>query len=207
MALFPTRDHARLKSMLVKHRQMQSLMEKEIAVLSDDFEFTTENWIHLWVDHAQQVLSECGTTRAFRGISVDEEPMWLVRHRDKIYGYHSLAKDPVTAIEEAQRAWMHRKEVRRNWAQVEEIARDLAAGRLKFDVHVEDAYASPLCTAGIKAFMKRFRISHVKSITGRRAAMLMRADNQVGFVIHEAWKREMSAQPVSVGAPQAVPAE
>ena len=65
------------------------------------------------------------------------------------------------------------------------------------DMRIEDAFASPLCTMGVAAFMRRMRISQVKEISGRLAAILMWIDPQVGFVIYQADLREKQSAKLS----------
>lgn len=201
-------DHGQLKSRLTKCRQMMSLIDQEIAAASDDIEHVSENWVPMWVDTGNTVSSDCGQLRAIRAIGFDGTLMWFIKHPDKSHGYHSVEDCPFAAFDDARSAWRRRAEVRSEWDLVEEIARDLLAGRKKFAVTRADAHASPLCSAGIDGFMARMGMPNVQTISGRSAALLMKIDPQLGFVIREAHRRHAreqraAAKPASV---QSIPA-
>ena len=182
-------DHGQLKSRLTKCRQMMSLVDQEIAAASDDIQFVAENWVPMWIDEGNIVTSDCGQLRAIRAIGFDGALMWFIKHPDKSHGYHSGETCPFAAFEDATSAWRRRREVRAEWRDVEKIAADLLAGRKSFKVTRADAYASPLCSAGIDGFMTRMGMSNVQTISGRSAALLMKVDPQLGFVIREAHRR------------------
>lgn len=184
-------DHGQLKTRLAKTRQMMSLIEKDIIAGSSHIVRHTENWVPMWIDEGHQIGSDCGTMNAVRGIGFDGTLMWLVRHDSKTYGYHSQATCPFEAFEDARDAWSRRAQVRAEWSDVERITRELLTGRLRFRVTRADAYASPLCRAGIDGFMASIGMPNVQSISGRTAALLMRIDPQIGFVIREAHRRHV----------------
>ncbi|GAB4347187.1 MAG: hypothetical protein Kow0026_00220 [Oricola sp.] len=110
---------------------------------------------------------------------------------------HSLEKDPDGAIKEALAAWRARRAVRSQWHVVEKVTSDLLVGRRRFDVTLEDAHNSPLCTVGIEAFLKRVGMAGRTRISGRAAAILMKlVEPQMGFVIHQAFLRVEAERPV-----------
>lgn len=191
----------RLKQKLAMQRAMTSLIDKEIIADSDEFVLETANWVTMWVDTGHVVSFDGGRTNGYRGIDIQGQLMWLVRHEDKQHGYHSLETDPLAAIEEAEHAWAARKEVRQRWDVVERVARHLIMGRQKFSVTRQDAVASPLCMVGIDSFLRRMRLAQVQRVSGRVAALLMQVEPQVGFVIDVAHRR------VSVATRQKDPAK
>ena len=189
----------RLREKLALQRPMTSLIEKEILATSDAIVTDASNWVTMWVDTGHAVTVDRGVTAAYRGICTDGRLLWLVRHIDRQHGYHSTEADPLAAIEQAEQAWVMRKIVRQRWAEVEEVARELRAGRMRFDVTLEDAKASPLCTVGIEGFLNRMRLNRVSRVSGRVAGLLMHVEPQVGFVIDVAYRRSvLGAEPTLV---------
>jgi hypothetical protein len=149
-----------------------------------------ENWVRMWVDRGHCVRSACGLIEAQRGITIEGQPLWLVRHRDKAHGYHSAHSDPREAITEAEAAWAERRRVRQRWDEVEKIARELLRGRRRLRITIEDAYESALCEVGTRAFMRRVGLGRVRTLPGVAVALLMKIEPQVGFVIFRAHERE-----------------
>lgn len=198
-ALHPS-SHAPALRMLAKERQMTSLIEKEIISAGADFVFDKTNWVPLYFDRNYAVTSDCGKMTAYRAVTTKGQLLWLVFTPAKSHGYHALCADPVAAMEEAQRAWARRRAVRQDWASVERSARDLIFGRQKFDIRLEDAQASPLCTLGIEGFLAAIGMSRVKRISGRMAGLLMKIEPQMGFVIYEAMQRHRAAQLAPINA-------
>ena len=176
---------------------MTSLLEREILASSPDLVRDTANWVNMWVDLGHNVSFDRGRITAYRGIDSQGTLMWMVRHAEKSHGYHALHADPLAAIEEATAAWAGRRAVRARWDQVEAIARDLLTGREAFHVTRADAHRSPLCTVGIDSFMDRMRLGHVQTLSGRAAALLMKIEPQVGFVIDAAHTRVRATMPAS----------
>lgn len=176
---------ARLK--LVMQCKMQPHLNRDIAADSDEIVLEDEDWVKALVNYSHAVSTDGGRTCAFRALDMHSGSLfWLVRKEGKSRGYHSDKPSPLAAIAQAETAWLERKRIRTNWQSVEELARDLLLGRKRLRVRLEDAYESPLCTMGIKAFMRRMRLSGVTQISGRTASILMWIDPQVGFVIHQA---------------------
>lgn len=181
--------HDALRKALINTRQMTSLIDREMALATNEVKRETVNWVPMWVDWGNTVRSDCDTATAIRAISDKSEMLWYVRHDRKKHGYHSSQSDPFSAFGEAMGAWKKRAEVRAEWANVKALARDLILGRENFRVTMDDAEQSALCTLGIKWFRDRMRISKKPDITGRTAGLLMMVEPQLGFVIYEAAKR------------------
>jgi hypothetical protein len=173
---------------------MMSLMEKEFLAASDAFLFDKTDWVKLWYDPGHAIRSDCGKITAYRAITRRGQLLWYVFHTEKSRGYHASCSSPHAAIEEAQAVWVHRRLVKSQWSDVQRIAQDLASGKAKFDVRIEDAHASPLCTLGIDGFLSSVGLARVTRISGRMAALLMKLEPQMGFVIYEAWQRHKAAQ-------------
>ena len=181
-----------LRQKLVSQRTQTSLSDRKLLELSDDVVEEHENWIRALVDYGHAVKHSDFDAVAFRALETRKGSLfWLVRRNGKTHGFHSDAVDPHDAIEEAQAAWQQRRRVRKDWPFVESLMRDVLLGRVKLTVRIEDAYASPLCAMGITAFLTRMRLGHVREISGRMAAVLMWIDPQVGFVLYEAYRREI----------------
>ncbi len=200
MKPFHTRAHfVARRTELARQRQMTSLIDREIAAASDDIVYNSENWVRMWIDEAQTVLSDCGQIKALRGIDEHGTLLWMVRHAERKHGYHSTESDPVAAMEDASDAWARRRAVRQDWERIETIARDMRAGRRDLTITLEDADRSPLCTVGIRAFLARIGMANLQRASGRLAGLMMKVEPQVGFVIHEAALREAAQE----NAPQA----
>ena len=177
---------------LVAERQFVSLMEKEFAIATQDFTFSRDDWVPMWVDNGNTVISDDGTCKALRGITTSGQLVWLVFRDGKSRGFHSTQADPFAAIAEAKRTWQRRKDVRRDWGTVRRVSRALLTGRMRFDVRMEDAEASPLCTLGIEGFLRGIGLPQARRIPGWSAAALLLVDDQIGFVIYEAYLRHQS---------------
>lgn len=187
-----------LRLKLAMERQATSLLDREIAASSDQIVREREDWVDALVDYGNVFSCDGGKTRAIRALALHDGALfWLVRRTGKARGFHSNCLEPQSAVQQARAAWRARKLVRQNWDVVQRIARDLLFGRRRFKIRLEDAHASPLCSMGIAAFMRRMRISHVTEIPGWTAAVLMRIDPQVGFVIYQAHLRELENNELS----------
>lgn len=179
----------KLREELAMQRVSASPASSLIETGSGRIRRNRENWVTLWLDEGHAVSVDGGAITAYRGIESLGRLLWLVRHEAKRYGYHSLENDPYKAIHEALSAWEARREIRARWHVVEQVASDLLVGRRRFDVTLEDAHNSPLCSVGIDAFRRRMRIRHITRISGRTAALLMKIEPQLGFVIYQAYLR------------------
>ncbi len=179
----------KLKEVLAMQRIPASLADCLAKVESSAIRKSSENWVVMWWDEGHAVSVDGGMTTAYRGIDTQGRLMWLVRHREKRHGYHSLAEGAHAALEEAEAAWEARRAVRAEWYIVEKVASDLLTGRRRFDVTLEDAHNSPLCSIGIESFLKRLRMPGRTRMSGRMAALLMKIEPQMGYVIHQAYLR------------------
>ena len=186
-------SHAATRLTLAQQRSMTSLMEIEIAAASADMVFDKSDWVPLYFDLGQKVTSDCGEMSAFRALTLQGQFLWMVFTPSKVHGYHAACDDPFEAMELAQAAWNHRREVRQDWTLVEQTARDLLWGRQRFWVTIEDVKASPLCTLGCDGFRNAIGLGRIKRIPGWLAAALMKIEPQMGFVIHAAMVRRTQA--------------
>ena len=181
-----------LRQKLALQRPMTSLLDRELLAISDDIVEERENWIRAFVDYGHAIQCPNGQATALRALDTSDGSLfWLVRRDGKLHGFHSQAVGPYDAIDEAHAAWQRRRQVKKDWAFVERLMRDVLVGRIQINVRIEDAYNSPLCGMGVDAFLTRMRLGHVRQIPGRMAAILMWIDPQVGFVLHEAYSRSM----------------
>lgn len=160
-----------------------------------------DNWVRMWVDPRPAHRSDCGQVTVLRGITWEGQPMWLVQHAQKRFGYHAATECPRTAIDVAEKAWAERRRVRAHWPQVRRIARDLMLGRRKLEVRIEDAHASALCTVGIEGFLSRIGMRRWTKVSGRTAAVMMLLEPQVGFVILAAYERVHGPLPPPTARP------
>ncbi|MEO0566373.1 MAG: hypothetical protein AAF066_01465 [Pseudomonadota bacterium] len=184
------KKHIKRRQQLAMQRPMTSLLERDILAISDELEYDYQNWVAAYVDRQHKASFDGGVTTAYRAISISDGALfWLVTHVEKKFAYHSEKLDPLDAVRDAERAWIDRKAVRRQWHKVEEQARDLLMGRVKLKVTVDDAMRSPLCGMGIREFMRRNYMQNVSQMSGRFAAILMKIDPQVGFAINQAFLR------------------
>lgn len=170
---------------LVQVRGGLSLIEQEFAIQAQ-VERETADWVPMWVDLENSVRSDRIGATAYRAITDEGQLLWYVRRDGKTKGYHSPASRAIDAFEDAARCWQTRREIKKNWSQLQALQSDLLLGRTSVSVTVEDAKAGGLCTMGIEGFMRRVGISNRKSISGRLAAILMKFEPQVGFALYQA---------------------
>lgn len=182
-------SHATARLMLAKQRQMTSLIDMEIIAGSADMVFDKSDWVPLYMDRGYCVTSDCGKMRAYRSVTLQGQLLWMVFTAGKLKGYHALGNDPVDAMAQAWASWSKRRAVRQNWEQIDQTASDLIWGRQSFDIRVEDLDACPLCTLGIEGFRNKIGMGRVTRISGRLAALLMKIEPQMGFVISAAMER------------------
>ena len=199
----PAARRADLRLALAMQRPMTSLTDRAILSVTTEFEDNRENWVRMWVDPGHAIRSDCGQMTACRGITRQGRLLWLVRAEGKAFGYHSAEACPFAAMDEAAAAWAERRRVRRNWAFVERLRRDLITGRQRFTVDIADAHRSALCATGIEAFMARIGLGHVRRLPGRLVALMMTIEPQVGFVILAAWERLNGPMPADDPEPDA----
>lgn len=192
-------SHTAARLQLAKQRQMTSLIDQEILSHSTKMMFTKADWVPLYFDRGNKVTSDDGQMSAYRAVTLKGELLWMVFTPTKECGYHASCSDPFEAMECAQTSWANRRALRQDWDQVEHTARDLLTGRKRFDVRIEDLAASPLCTLGIEGFRATCGMKRVTRIPGWFAALLMKIEPQMGFVIHAAMQRHAASQAVAVG--------
>lgn len=181
--------HQAAKRLLAKQRQMTSLIDKEIISSGGAFVFDKTDWVPLYYDTGYAVRSDCGDIIAYRAATLSGQLLWLVFTTGKKRGYHAIADDPVQAMADAKAVWARRAMVRANWEDVTRTAGELRAFRARFDIRIEDAEASPLCSLGIEGFMRAIGMGHVRRMPGWLAGWLMKLEPQMGFVIYEAMQR------------------
>ncbi len=191
-------SHTAARLQLAKQRQMTSLIDQEILSNSTDMKFTKADWVPLYFDLGNKVTSDDGQMAAYRAVTLKGELLWMVFTPTKECGYHASCSDPFEAMERAKASWANRRAVRLEWDLVERTARDLLTARQRFDVRIEDLEASPLCTLGIEGFRAAIGMKRVTRIPGWLAALLMKVEPQMGFVIHAAMQRHVAAQSVEL---------
>ena len=187
-------SHAAARLLLAQTRRMTSLMEIEIASAGPDMVFTKADWVPLYFDRGNGVTSDCGQITAYRAMTLKGHFLWMVFARDKSRGYHASTQDPHDAIDMARQSWAQRRAVRQEWDLVERTARDLIRGRQRFDVRIEDLHASPLCHLGGEGFRRAIGCGRVSRMPGWLAALAMKIEPQMGFVLHAAIQRHAAAQ-------------
>lgn len=193
-------SHSTARLLLAQQRRMTSLMEMEIASSGPDLVFTKADWVPMYFDRGHAVTSDCGKITAFRALTLKAQFLWMVFASDKARGFHASTHDPHDAIDKARAAWAHRRAVRQEWHLVESTARDLLWGRQSFDVRREDLHASPLCTLGAEGFLAAIGAGRAQRIPGRLAALLMKVEPQMGFVLHAAMQRRAAEGRLAPGA-------
>ena len=187
-------SHSAARLLLAQQRRMTSLMDMEIASAGPDMVFTKADWVPLYYDRGHAVSDARGRIVAFRALTLKGQFLWMVFAQDKARGYHASTDDPFEAIEMAKASWAHRRAVRQEWDLVERTARDLILGRQRFDVRIEDLHASPLCHLGGEGFRRAIGCGRVNRMPGWLAALAMKIEPQMGFVIHAAIQRHAAAQ-------------
>ncbi|WP_299787732.1 hypothetical protein [uncultured Marivita sp.] len=175
---------------LAHERQMTSLIDRDVIALGGDFTHLRSDWVSLTYDLGHKVTSDDGSQYAYRAITRRGELLWLVFSAGKTRGYHSEASCPFAAFDEARDALARRRQIRSRWGCVTEVARALRRGRLRFDILIEDAEASPLCAMGTRHFLRAIGVPNIKRMPGFALAWLMLIDGQLGFVIYQAALRE-----------------
>lgn len=128
---------------------------------------------------------------ATRAITAQGRLLWIVREAREARVYHARAADPCAAIAEAREARRRRNAIRANRAEIARVIAGLRSGALRFEVRIEDAYASPLCAEGVDGFMRAVGLSRLKRAPGWFVAWLFALDKRVGLVIHEAHRRAL----------------
>ena len=175
---------------LAADRQMTSLIDKEIIADGGAFTYLRSDWVALYFDSGNVVVSDDGSQSAYRAITTCGEKLWLVFSEGKTRGYHAESDCPFEAFEEARDALTRRRAIRADWDNIKALAQDLRMRRVALDIHIDDAVASPLCAMGTRHFLRRLGMSKVTRISGFKLAWLMLLEPQLGFVIDQAASRQ-----------------
>ncbi len=182
---------------LASERKTAPREERVKRATGDDFTFVDRTWVTLWYDPQNAVRSDCGGMTAYRAITTTGDLLWYVAPEGEAPVYHAQCADPFEAIEHATVALGAQSDLNRRWAHIERLASDLRQGIIHFDVTLADARLAPICPLGFKAMMASVGLFGATSVSGRTAAMLMRIEPTVGFVIHAAWLRAQGTAPAT----------
>lgn len=182
-----------LKRQLLAARPDLSGMDLDVGDVSGDILFSRVDWVPAWEDRSHVVSSEDDGLTATRAITSEGRLIWLVRNTSFRRAFHARSANAPGAFDEARCAWQRRAEFRNHKAEVRRIVRELRFLRVRHDVTVDDAYASPLCEEGVDGFLRTLRLSHYRRFPGWLIAWLSVFDRQVGFVLYEARKRHEAA--------------
>ena len=185
-----------LFQILMGERKTLSAGEKEAIADASAFTYVDRTWVTLWYDPAHAIRSKCGGMTAFRAITSTGDLLWYVAPEGDAPVYHAQCADPFEAIEHATVALGAQADLNRRWAHIERLAHGLRSGALKFNVTPEDARRVPMRPTLFKAFMAVVDLFGTRAISGRTAAMMMKVEPSIGFVIHAAWVRAQIADPV-----------
>lgn len=176
---------------LAAERQMTSLIDKDFIANGESFTFYRSDWVPLYYDRGNAVTSDDGSQTAYRAITTRGDLLWLVFSAGKTRGYHAEDACPFDACHTARCALNRRRAIKQNdWQEVRQLARALRQRRIKMDVRIADAEASPLCEMGTRYFLRRIGRPSVKRMSGFTLAWLMLLDGQLGFVLHQAAQRQ-----------------
>lgn len=179
---------------LAAERQMTSLIDKDIIATGEAFTFYRPDWVPLYYDRGNEITSDDGSQTAYRAITTRGDLLWLVFSVGKTRGYHADVECPFDACHIARTALTRRRAIKQHaWQEVRQLAHDLRLRRLKMEVLIEDAEASPLCAMGTRYFLRRIGRPNVKRMSGFTLAWLMLLDGQLGFVLHQAAQRQAIA--------------
>lgn len=180
---------------LAGERKTLSEGEREAIADASAFIFVDRTWVTLWYDPAHAIRSRCGGMTAYRAITTTGDLLWYVAPEGDAPVYHAQCADPFEAIEHATVALGAQADLNRRWAHIERLARDLRSGAVAFDVTAEDARRVPLRAVLFKTMMAVAGVSGKRAVSGRTAAMMMKVEPSVGFIIHAAWVRSHIAAP------------
>jgi len=188
---------------LADERRMMSQSERDTLVENAVFTYVDRTWVTLWYDPGHAIRSNCGGMTAYRAITTTGDLLWYVAPEGDAPVYHAQCADPFEAIEHATVALGAQADLNRRWIHIERLAQDLRSGALQFDVTLEDARLAPICPNGFRALMASVGLFGARSISGRTAAVLMKVEPSVGYIIHAAWIRTQA--PVPQAGVHAVP--
>lgn len=181
--------YRRLMDRLAAERPNQSAIERLCSDYEADIVFDRADWVSALVDTGNVVEFSTKKMTATRAMTLQGKLIWLIRSAQYRRAYHSSETDAASAVEDALRAWKRRSDMRRYRDDVRAIVSDLRWGRKRFRIHVDDAYASPLCNEGVDGFLRSIGVGRFTDFPGWFIAWCFALDRQVGFVIWEAYKR------------------
>ena len=182
-----------LKQRLLHVRPGISGPELSLGDLARDMVFNRSDWVSAWEDRRHVVWTNDLAFSATRAITRQGRLIWMVRSPGVRRPYHARASTAAAAIQEASLARQRRAEFRHHKEEVRRIVRELRFLRVRHDVTVEDAYASPLCEEGVDGFLRALRLPRFRRFPGWLIAWLQIFDRQVEFVLFEARKRHLSS--------------
>ncbi|MDO6730107.1 hypothetical protein Q4577_08760 [Marinovum sp. 2_MG-2023] len=188
--IFSTKKAAERKARLAVERKLFSAEFPGFKQTPGDIERHNESWVRMWVDNSFAVDSDCGLMMARRGLTEDGQIIWLITHVQRPLAFHAVGHDPAMAFDRARDAWSRCDALRLRSADIRALCRDLLMGRVRFDITVEDAAASPLSAVEVRSFMSRMGLSRRRRISGRMAALIALIEPQVGMVIWTAQQRQ-----------------
>ena len=175
---------------LAKERQMTSLIEKEIVAEGSDFMFERSNWVPLYYDTGSKVVSDDGRQTAYRAITTRGELLWFVFTKGKEHGFHAETTCPFAAFEAATDSLQRRRQIKGHWADITALAARVRLGKQTMTVTLEDAHASPLCSMGIRYFLRTIGMPNAQGLPCKLAAWLMLVEPQLGYVFYQAAVRQ-----------------
>lgn len=157
--------------------------------LADELTFLRADWVSTWLDPQNRYTAPGTEITATRAITAEGRLIWLIRNPAYRRPYHARAVRPADAVAEARTAWRRRQEMKRLKPEVRRIVRDLRWLRVRHEVTVADAYASPLCEEGVDGFLRALGLARWRRFPGWLIAWLFAVDRQIGFVLYEAHLR------------------
>lgn len=178
------------KARLLALRRTGDQHETSLETRPSELIFDRSDWVSIWMDPRQCVISDCGTLTATRAITPQGRLLWMVRKSGLQRAYHSRETRADQALQDARIAWRRRKEQSNLKGEVRRIVRDLGTFRVRYSILIDDAYQSPLCDEGVDGFLRSLGIAGFRRYPGWLIAWLFRFDRQVGFVLYEAHKRQ-----------------
>lgn len=189
---FSTKKAAERRARLAVERKLISADFPGFVKQDGDIVWHRQSWVGMWVDRSFHVLSPCATMTAHRGITTDGQIIWLVDHPMRPRDFHAVGHDPMMAFRRASEAWARCDELRQRRDEIKALTRDVLLGRVRLDITIEDAAASPLSAVEVRSFMASFGMAGARRISGRLAAVLAMVEPQVGFVIWTAHERRQA---------------
>ncbi len=194
-----------LKYRLLSERPGRSGVELSLGDLPGKFEFVRMDWVSTWLDRLNVVHSREGNLTATRAITAQGRLIWLVANPNFRRAYHSRSDTATNAFDEARTAWSRRAEFRNRKTEMKRILWELRLLRVRHNVTVEDAYASPLCEEGVDGFLRSLGLGRFRRFPGWLIAWLSIFDRQVGMVLYEARKRHELSGATAEGRRQSDP--